>query len=574
MDCVDIPFDSVWCPVCSRQIVPKRIHLPAQPAPQPTPAPPASPTAPSKPTQQQDAHPRLTRGKTGTIRPRAAGLVHGTGRVKPNGTIKRSPTKDASATQDSKSDAAPAPSRPAAPVRQRTVIDPSPVPLYCSDECRLMDLQATHSALDINYNPERCASPQHPPVSKNTLSDCQSVNDDSDCSSGSSIESRSSMASPTATTTAVHATPTKGNSHEEAYQRLSAIYNFAPLPPPLPFTPRATKPVAPAPPPRLEGGVMMAARRIQAALCPEKPKRTAWGLPVQNDAEDDNKPIPGWTDGSQAWRASVYGLAPPRDLSTGDVDEAAERAYGTYVASPHRSRGVHSTLGENKPATEAVPNRSASASSLPARVMDSSTEKMYKQYSASFTRRSESRTSLHHQSRGLSTSPTGSTRSAFAREVSLVKPGAEGRLLVPDVKMRRTNSSMSSIGGASGYSWSSAGATLSTVGSMAGKRRSPLSRQNSDVSVDTVETESEGDELEVTRAAVASVPAPSARMPPNTRSWSYDSEAFTYPVMPRRPKIEKRIEKQIVDGVEQEVEVEVEVYEPIKRLFLFGGARN
>lgn len=45
-------------------------------------------------------------------------------------------------------------------------------------------------------------------------------------------------------------------------------------------------------------------------------------------------------------------------------------------------------------------------------------------------------------------------------------------------------------------------------------------------------------------------------------------------MMPRRPKIEKRIEKQIVDGVEQEVEVEVEVYEPIKRLFLFGGARN
>lgn len=32
MDCVDIPFDSVWCPVCSREIVPKRIHLPA-PAP-------------------------------------------------------------------------------------------------------------------------------------------------------------------------------------------------------------------------------------------------------------------------------------------------------------------------------------------------------------------------------------------------------------------------------------------------------------------------------------------------------------------------------------------------------------
>lgn len=43
MDTVDIPFDSIWCPVCSRQIVPKRIHVPVQP--HPTPAPPASPNA-------------------------------------------------------------------------------------------------------------------------------------------------------------------------------------------------------------------------------------------------------------------------------------------------------------------------------------------------------------------------------------------------------------------------------------------------------------------------------------------------------------------------------------------------
>ncbi len=44
MDTVDIPFDSIWCPVCSRQIVPKRIHVPVQP--HPTPAPPASPHPP------------------------------------------------------------------------------------------------------------------------------------------------------------------------------------------------------------------------------------------------------------------------------------------------------------------------------------------------------------------------------------------------------------------------------------------------------------------------------------------------------------------------------------------------
>ena len=40
------------------------------------------------------------------------------------------------------------------------------------------------------------------------------------------------------------------------------------------------------------------------------------------------------------------------------------------------------------------------------------------------------------------------------------------------------------------------------------------------------------------------------------------------------PKKEKRIERKVVDGVEQDVEVEVEVTQPIKRLFLFGGARD
>ncbi|KAI9058516.1 hypothetical protein FKP32DRAFT_1614925 [Trametes sanguinea] len=568
----DIPFDSIWCPVCSRQIVPKRIHVPVLTQPSPAPAPATQP----KTTQQQDAHPRLTRGKTGTIRPRAAGLVHGTGRVKPNGTIKRSPTKDAPA-QDAQSDASAPPSKP---VRHRTVIDQSPVPLYCSDECRLADLQATHSALDINYNPDRCPSPRMPRVPHNSFSDSQSqssVNDLSDCSSGASYESRSSIASPTTSPTTAHATSSKVDAHAESYSRLSSIYGFDPLPPPLPFARKSSKVPVEVSAPRMDGGIMMAARRIQAALCPEKPKRTAFGIPVQ-DNEDPNKPIPGWTDGSNAWRAEVYNFVAPRRNASDRIDEAeVARAYGSCVASPHRSRGVHSTLGEGKPAMEAVPNRSSSTASLPARVMDPSTERMYKQYSASFNRRSESRASLHHHARasGLSTSPTGSARSALAREVSIVAPGAEGRLLVPDVKMRRVNSSMSSIDGSSSASWGSTSAALSTIGSVTSRRRSPLSRQNSDASVDTVETQSDEDELEALRLAACSAPSASRRrMSANERSWSYSSETFTYPIPPRKPKIVKRIEKQVIDGVEQEVEVEVEEYEPIKRLFLFGGARD
>lgn len=58
------------------------------------------------------------------------------------------------------------------------------------------------------------------------------------------------------------------------------------------------------------------------------------------------------------------------------------------------------------------------------------------------------------------------------------------------------------------------------------------------------------------------------------RTWSYSSETYTYPIMRTAPKKERRIERRLVGGVEQDVEVEVLIEEPIKRLFLFGGARN
>ena len=90
------------------------------------------------------------------------------------------------------------------------------------------------------------------------------------------------------------------------------------------------------------------------------------------------------------------------------------------------------------------------------------------------------------QSLVLSTSPTGSTRSmpattsARRKEVSLVKRGAEGRLLVPDVKMTRspsttTMSSVTSAGSSYGYY-------------AYGRKPSPLSRQNSDASMETTDS--------------------------------------------------------------------------------------
>ena len=97
-----------------------------------------------------------------------------------------------------------------------------------------------------------------------------------------------------------------------------------------------------------------------------------------------------------------------------------------------------------------------------------------------------------------------------------MKPGAEGLLLVPNVKMRRVNSGMSSVDGSSSTSWGSQSGVLSATGSVQGRKRSPLSRQNSDASVDSVETESDEDSDAVREAACSlpsigkSRPAPSA----------------------------------------------------------------
>lgn len=212
----------------------------------------------------------------------------------------------------------------------------------------------------------------------------------------------------------------------EAYARLAKIYHY----PPLPFRP---PPIRPAPsPPRVhfDNGLIMVARRMQAQLFPAKPQKSAWGIESFKTPEPE-KLIPGWTDGSNAWRASVYNFAPPRDFTLPGVDEAAKRAYGSYVASPHRSRRN--------------PTVHATDASSP-REVDAPTQQLYDQYCASLTRRFESRVFPRNGRRdgGSATSPSSPTPSRLVREISLVKPGAEGRLLVPDVKLKRTSSSMPS----------------------------------------------------------------------------------------------------------------------------------
>ncbi|TCD62878.1 hypothetical protein EIP91_006261 [Steccherinum ochraceum] len=561
---MDIAFDSSWCPVCSRQILPKRIQVPiTPPAPQaPAPAPAVPPSSPVSQTKtSSDATTRLTRNKNGTIRARNGGLVAGTGRVKPNGTIKRSDSKKSNPATTSPSLPVVEAPKPATPVRHRTIIDQGPIPLYCSDECKLADLQSSFGSMDINYRPDRHASPPPlPPVPHNSFSDL-SATEESDSSSDCK-------------------SPVSETRPSDAYAALSRIYDLPPCPPPPPLL-RTDTSSSNESFNDYSSGVMMAARRIQAALCPQQPtqpKRASWSTPsaalsttyalgaTSRAQKAANEVIPGWTDGSNAWRASVYSFAaPPKadsPFASQQARESSERAYRGFVATSHRSGGVVSTMGESSSSTSTSSYTTTSRARAPTR-SNSEVDELYFKFESSLSRRCESRASVAAQ-HALSTSPTGSIRSlpttcrsssslssypthSRRREVSLLKPGAEGKLLVPNVTMRRTPSSFSE-----------------SFGTAPRMQRSPLSRQGSDVSVE----ESVIEEDEDVTMRPMSLPATQPRN--DGRSWSY-SDLLTYPIMQLPPKKEKRLERRVVDGKEVEVEVEVEVHPERKRLFLFPG---
>ncbi|KAM6494233.1 hypothetical protein JOM56_010594 [Amanita muscaria] len=472
-------FDTAWCPVCDRQIIPKRIQVPVPPPP-PAPGPPP----PSPHSSSPNNNPNVRRTKGGTIKRANAGLAQGTGRVKPNGSIKVQSEV----------------SKPAHPVKFRTVIDQTPIPLYCSDECRLADLYNHNRGLPLN--PARATSPR--PSQTFAASETES---DSTASSVDSVSSDSSSASKLSPSMAT----------------LAAIYRFPPAPPAAPVLEESSSSDS-----ELyhdyTSGIMMAARFI-GSVCPKPAKRSS--CPYPQPAEPP-KPVPGWTDGTNAWRSSVYSFSSPKKTCDPLNPEESTRAYRSFAASSHRSQGVYSTVGQSE-----VTPRNSSAASLP-----TASSELIQKYSQSFNRRSESRSTINNPG-SVPTSPT-STHSFPAtmptsprRERPIVPRQAEGKLLVPDVKIKVHSGSSTSLSSA----WSSRKSL-----------HSPLSITSSD---------SSDDEVKISKRPVV-----------ETRSWSYENFK-TYSIMPVPAKKEKKMEKHIVDGQEVVVEVEVEVEQPLKRLFLF-----
>lgn len=340
------PMDSAWCPVCDKQIQPKRITTTVPRTIQPP--PPAPPSSPRR------------KGA-----PRRGGLVNGTGRLRPNGTVK--------------------PAAPVVVMKERVVIDQGPTALYCSDECQMVDL--ARSSRSAVIDPAREEPPQ-PPVTlaKTTFT----VGD-----------SPPEPAAPKAPLTSM--------------EKFAAFYNFPEMPPVPVF--EKQRDYEPLP---YNSGIIMAGRLI-TSLAPPPPKPQVGRY---RPAQEPRKPVAGWTDGSNAWRSAVYSTAAPRSNKP-FTGEAAIKAYGSF-STPARS-GVRASC----PTVIArLPSEAESASAA---------EALLSSFSDKFTRRTESRASLYYGGSSPAPSSVTSTHSLplpSPTHRSLVPSSVEGKLLVPDVKMR------------------------------------------------------------------------------------------------------------------------------------------
>ena len=331
----------------------------------------------------------------------------------------------------------------------------------------MADLNCFNGILTIDHDPAR-ESQFTPAVPNNSYTNLSAAHKeaDSDVGSDSSVSWSSNS--------------TKASNISSSIATLAAIYDFPPMPPPPPLLEHTDSQSSSESEHNFDlyqSGVMMAARRIKDALCPEAPPRrsmSAFAHTAPSQAASRG-PIPGWTDGSGAWRSSVYSLAPPEHKAKYLGDEKPHLAYTSSIASPHRSRGVNSTMGDapknnNSTGSLPAPRPSAVAPARSASFADDN----YSRCPLTFSRLSDSRMNLHIAPSSLPASSSASAHSNSRREKNILKAGAEGKLLVPDVKLKVSGGSSMNLSAA----WMSESSSRRSM-------RSPLSRRGSDLSETT-----------------------------------------------------------------------------------------
>lgn len=271
-------------------------------------------------------------------------------------------------------------------MKQRLIIDNGPIPLYCSDACHIADVKA-----------RRKDAPQNP--------------------------AREETASSSASSSSI-VTPPQTDKPLTPRERFAKAYGITL--PPLP--PQSSDPDEGHPPLDYTGGNMMAGKFIDS-MCAIKSK------------SGPAKIIPGWDDGSTAWRSAVYNFTPqsPSDPFFKHVHPSA-----SSNAQFHRSS-------------------SRSSSSAPAAPSPLENDELIAKFNEKFTTRCEARLA-QSSSNSRSSTPTSQP---IKRERSILQPGAEGKLLVPDVKLKVRTASSASVSGAN--------ATPRSPGSRK-SAKSPLSR--------------------------------------------------------------------------------------------------
>lgn len=134
--------------------------------------------------------------------------------------------------------------------------------------------------IDIHYHPECHGSPK---VLVEASQEGQGEFGDSSIGSSleSNVSSASSTHSPTELTAPAEPTKTRTGPIPQGYAALASIYDLPPCRPSTPILPR-TKVTAPTriPSEEYSSGIIMAARRIKAALGPKEKKRPSWATPA------------------------------------------------------------------------------------------------------------------------------------------------------------------------------------------------------------------------------------------------------------------------------------------------------
>ncbi|KZW00883.1 hypothetical protein EXIGLDRAFT_745327 [Exidia glandulosa HHB12029] len=575
---MDEHLETSWCPVCDKLIQPQRFTVEldndGKPVPQPTqPAPTAVATRNPSPSGSARNAAAAARGKRPTrTNTGAHGLVHGTGRVKPGGGLRRDSSDalavPAAPVRTTRSAVAlpppPPPSpeslRPATfPPKVRTLISQAQTPLYCSERCRLIDAERRACA----HTSGVVIAPRQSQTQSSALHD-------------SPVSYDRMLQPPTHTATRRSSDSSNGTDVSSLFDRAPTRSSLTDLD--EDEIPSIKSPKKPA---DLLGSDTTS--KIREALFEWRTKQ-----PKAPYGEPQERVAPGWRANETQWRKIVYGdfdpkprpqmpsrePTPPATPSPQPVDPAHLSPFDRLptlasMSAPDPHAAQRELLSKMKfvrtPSTTALPTSCSASSASRSRVSISSMASP-PPFTTSFSFRSQS-------SNGRSRDSQDEDDSGNDSEEEFIQANIK-RASYPGVKRGRD----------------------ALTRAVEEKQREKLKEEYAAAHLAQVERECEETrELRergvkpqslqerillqgpiMGRRAAGMSAATSAAQ----HSWSYEDLPRHIPLYPMpgvtKPRVEKRIEQVRDDqtGEVRELEVEVAVAEPLKRLFLFPNASS